>query len=44
MDLPDLTFVYGLFGQGLVFGAGLGAVVWLIGYAISAIYKIIRRS
>lgn len=44
MDLPDITFVYGLFSQGVVFGAGLGAVVWLIGYAISSIYNLIKRS
>lgn len=42
--MPDLVFVYGLISYGLVFGAGLGAIVWLIGYAISSIYKIMRRS
>lgn len=41
--MPDLDWVYSLFTQGLLFGAGLGAVVWVIGYSISSIYKIIRK-
>ena len=42
--MPELSWVYGLFGQGLVFGAGLGAIVWLIGYTVASIYNLIRRS
>lgn len=42
--MPSLTWVYGLFGQGVVFGAGLGAIVWLIGYTVASIYNFIKRS
>jgi hypothetical protein len=42
--MPDLQFVYGLFSDGLVFGAGLGAISWLIGYAISFLTNLIKRS
>lgn len=41
--MPSLTWVYSLFSMGLVAGAGLGTIAWLIGYAISAIYKIMKR-
>jgi len=40
----DLDFAYSLFGQGLVLGAGLGTIVFMIGYAIGSIIKLIRRS
>lgn len=42
-EIPSLNFVYGLFSWGLVFGAGLGAAVWIIGYAISSLFKIMRK-
>lgn len=41
--MPELTWVYGLISTGVVFGAGVGALVWMIGYAISAIYNLIKR-
>jgi len=44
MENLDLVWVYSLFSQGLVAGAGLGTIVWVIGFTISSIYKIIKRS
>ena len=42
--MPSITWVYSLLSYGLVAGAGIGAIAWLIGYAISSIYNIIRRN
>lgn len=40
----DLSYVSGLFVQGLVAGGLLSAIPWMLGYAISKIYEWIRRS
>lgn len=42
--MPSLSWVYGLFSQGIVFGGALGAIFWLIGYSVAFLYNLIRRS
>lgn len=42
--MPSLEWVYGLFSQGLVFGSGLGVIVWLLGYVIAFLYNLMKRS
>lgn len=39
----DLSEVYALLSPGLIAGAGLGAMAWIVGYAVSKIYDIIRK-
>lgn len=42
MEFP-ISDVLQLFSIGLVAGSGLGAVTWLIGYAVSSIFKLISK-
>lgn len=42
--MPELSWVYGLFSQGLVFGGALGAIFWLLGYVIAFLYNLMKRS
>lgn len=44
MEAFDVSDVMHLFSLGMIAGAGLGSIAWLIGYAISALYAWIRRS
>lgn len=44
MAVFDVSDVMHLFTLGLIAGAGLGTIAWLIGYAISAFFAWIRKS
>lgn len=44
MEVLSVSDVMQLFTLGLIAGAGLGSIAWLIGYAISALYAWIRKS
>ena len=43
LTIENLTYVYSLLGSGLVVGALLGAIPFLLGYAINWIYSLIRH-
>lgn len=42
MEFP-ISDVLELFSIGLAAGSGLGAIAWLIGYAVSSLYKLISK-
>ena len=44
MEALNVSDVMSLFSLGIVAGAGLGSIAWLIGYAVSALYAWIRKS
>lgn len=43
MLLEDLSEVFALFGYGVVSGLVLGAMVWLLGYAIYSGFALLRE-
>lgn len=44
MILEDLPEVFSLFGYGLAVGLLIGAMVWLLGYAIFSGFELIRNN
>lgn len=43
MELIEIKDVMSLFTPGLIAGAGIGSLAWIIGYAVSAVYNLIKK-
>lgn len=44
LTVDDISFVYSLFGNGLIVGGLLGSIPFIIGYAIGGIFSVIHRN